>query len=89
MAQSRDIARLDNVDRLAKILASALNSIQLLSVVWKRLVIGQFRLFSLLFIGHKQPHMIPVSFVKITESYEGSLVTINRQISYDSGLRNH
>ena len=30
--------------------------------------------------------MTPVSFVKTTESYEVSLVIINRQTSYDSGI---
>ena len=33
--------------------------------------------------------MTPIYFVKTTESYEVSLVTINRQTSYDSVLRNH
>ena len=32
-----------------------------------------------------KPRMTPVSFVKTTELYEVSLVTINRQTSYDSG----
>ena len=30
--------------------------------------------------------MTPVSFVKTTESYEVSLVTINQQTSYESGI---
>ena len=30
--------------------------------------------------------MTPVSFVKTTGSYKASLVTINRQTSYDSGI---
>ena len=33
-----------------------------------------------------KPRLTPISFVKTTESYEVSLVTINRQISYDSGI---
>ena len=32
-----------------------------------------------------KPRLTPVSFVKTTESYEVSLVTINRQTSYESG----
>ena len=34
-----------------------------------------------------KPRMTPVFFVKTTQSYEVKLVTINRQTSYDSGIR--
>ena len=33
-----------------------------------------------------KPRMTPVSFVKTTETYEVSLVTINRQTSHDYGI---
>ena len=70
----------------------ALNLIQLFSVFRKHLVIGQFSLaqfFFLLFIKSLligKPRMTPVSFVKTTESYDVSLVTISRQTSYYSGF---
>ena len=90
------IARPDNVGRQAKILVSTLYSIQLILFFFlrKHLFIDQCSLFIffLLFIGplHIGKHrMNPVSFVYTTESHEISLVTINRQTSYDSVIRNH
>ena len=54
----------------------------------KNLVIGQFVFLCDFYwspsIG--KTRMIPVSFVKTTESYEVLLVFINRQTSYESGI---
>ena len=54
----------------------------------KHLVIGQFAFLCVFYwlpsVG--KTRMIPVFFVKTTESYEVSLVTINRQTSYESGI---
>ena len=75
----------------ANILMNALYLILLLSVLRKNLVICQLNLliFSLLLIVHHQsakPRMTPVSSVMATYSYEASLFTINRLISYESGI---
>ena len=51
-------------------------SIQFFSAFYKSTAIGKSR-------------MIPVSFVKTTESYEVSLITINRQNSDDSDILCH
>ena len=51
-------------------------SIQLLSVLWKHLVISQFS-------------KTPLSFVTTMKLYEVSLVIINRQTLYDSGILRH
>ena len=57
-------------------------------VLRKHLVIVQFSFFlfchRLPLLG--KPRETPVSFVKTTESYEISLVTINRQTSDDSDI---
>ena len=66
-------------------------SIQFLSVLRKHLVIGHFNLSSIFLSAfHWLPsigklYMIQVSDVRTTESCKISLVTINRQTSYDSG----
>ena len=66
-------------------------SVQLLLILRKHLheVIGQFNLFRFLSAFHwsasiGKHRLTPVSFVKTTESYEVSLVTINRQTLYDT-----
>ena len=53
----------------------------------KHQVIGQFSLFIFYWSPSiDKPRMTPVSFIKTTESYKVSLVTINRQTSYYSGI---
>ena len=67
-------------------MVSALYSVQIVPVLRKHLVNGQFSLFRLFSAFHwspsiSKPHMTPVSFVKTEESFEVSLDTISRQIS--------
>ena len=77
------IAKIYGVHFIQSNFYRALYSNPLLSVLRKQLVIGQlnfssdFLCFSLVTINGKLC-MTPVSFVKNTESYEVSLVTISR-----------
>ena len=66
-----EIARPENVGREAKILVSALYTIQLLSVLRKHIVLGRFSFVFLFF------QFFFLCFL---------LVTINRQTSYGSGI---
>ena len=63
-----------------------LYSIQFLSAFEERSSYGQFSCSVSMVTITGKPYMTPVSFVKTTESFETSLVTINRQTSYDSGI---
>ena len=70
---------------------SGLYSIQLLSVFLETFSYCSVQFVQLFSAFHwspsiGKPRMTPVSFVKTPESYEVSLVTINRQTSYDSGI---
>ena len=69
---SNNIVWPDNVGLQAKILASALCSIQHLSVFTKHLVIGLFRVFSAFHFSPSigKPGMTPLFSVKTTESYK-------------------
>ena len=67
------------------------NQSKFLSVLRKHLVIGQFSSFGFFSAFYwspwgRKPHIFLVSFIKTSESYKVSLVTISWQKSYDSGI---
>ena len=81
-----------------EVLVNALYLIQLLEILRKHLAIGQYSFSSFFSAFHwpqsfGKPLMIPTYFVKTTESYELTLVTIYWQSLYGryppSRLRNH